>query len=555
MFEKKSQGDKTDTNRMEFSDWLWLLAVAGIGSANRINHLSTQVIMGDEMHALYRALLHPMIYNFTHFQSTDNCIPLTLYYQWVLNSFGLSEAWMRFPMLLSGTISLILIPHVLGKVFGRGVGLLLAFLLSFSLVHIYYSRFARPYVIVQLLEFIAMASYFVWLKRPRVKFALIYAISIISAIFFHLSAILFLLSTQFYGFAYMLWSGKIRSRSDHTRPTWNMFWGIVLAVTIGLALLLGPAFFFSYGNLEQILGKGKFDWATVSGYAAILAGTNNVILKSIFFLFSALGLYGLFKKYIVLGIYALFLIFLPLVMAILVHPYKLEVPFVLVRYTIGNLPLILALFALGIREIPRLFSESLFMPDKFSKILFSAISFCYVSSIFWTSPVPSMLTRPTSFDLSPQIFKFEKAEKLPFSEFYERLTKGPEKGVLIEYPWDWNGRRSRLFYLRQRSHEWRVIGAYSLWGHDLFNDPRLHMANCLFIMNPEHIAGMGAQFLIVHKNIDKEFKIFHGEVDMNNWPEAEPYVIQRVLGTCTQWFGKAIYEDRYITVFKLPSHK
>ena len=222
MFEKKSQGDKTDTNRMEFSDWLWLFAAAGLGSALRINHLSTQVIMGDEIHALCRALWHPMIYNFTHFQSTDNCIPLTLYYEWVLNNFGLSEMWMRLPMLIAGIAGLILIPYVSRKVLNREATILLAFLLAISLGHYYYSRFARPYGIVLLFEFIAMASYFIWLVKGRILMAFIYTASIIFAIFFNLSASLFFLSTQFYGFAYMLWTGKIRSRFDHTHPTWNM---------------------------------------------------------------------------------------------------------------------------------------------------------------------------------------------------------------------------------------------------------------------------------------------------------------------------------------------
>jgi len=83
--------------------WTALFAaalIAGIGL--RMWQLDAQVIVDDEWHALHKLLRADWKSVFTRFGFADHSIPLTLYYKWVYETFGLSERKMHVPMLVAG---------------------------------------------------------------------------------------------------------------------------------------------------------------------------------------------------------------------------------------------------------------------------------------------------------------------------------------------------------------------------------------------------------------------------------------------------------------------
>jgi hypothetical protein len=88
----------------------WLLAAAIIGAYFRFDQIGQQLVIGDEWHALHVAL------NASHsriagsFGIADHSIPLALYYKGMLETVGLDLWGLRAPVLLSGLLTVILLP-------------------------------------------------------------------------------------------------------------------------------------------------------------------------------------------------------------------------------------------------------------------------------------------------------------------------------------------------------------------------------------------------------------------------------------------------------------
>ena len=82
------------------SYWNVLLVAAFVtGMALRAWQIDIQILIDDEWHAIHKLLRAGPLDILTHLGYADYSIPLTLYYQWLYRTVGLSEWGMHAPSL------------------------------------------------------------------------------------------------------------------------------------------------------------------------------------------------------------------------------------------------------------------------------------------------------------------------------------------------------------------------------------------------------------------------------------------------------------------------
>ena len=123
----------------------------------RFYQLPGQILVDDEWHAVHQIIAfgYPDIFN--DFGTSDHCIPLSLFYEFLLNNLWISEFLLRLPAVAAGFLALLIIPLMLAKPLGTRAAMATACLLAISPLHVFYSRLARPYAISMLLSFISLA--------------------------------------------------------------------------------------------------------------------------------------------------------------------------------------------------------------------------------------------------------------------------------------------------------------------------------------------------------------------------------------------------------------
>ena len=99
--------------RQAFRSELGLLGAVVVGAAIRLDQIREQIVLDDEWHALHAILRFGYGRILTHFGWTDVCIPLAVFDKVVADTVGLSEMWMRLPVLLAGIASLLVLPLML----------------------------------------------------------------------------------------------------------------------------------------------------------------------------------------------------------------------------------------------------------------------------------------------------------------------------------------------------------------------------------------------------------------------------------------------------------
>ena len=82
--------------------YLPFLIIILIGSYLRLDQFAQQVLLDDEWHVVHQLLKGNAGYLFQTFSRADFSVPLALLYWLQLQLFGLSEAGMRWPMMLAG---------------------------------------------------------------------------------------------------------------------------------------------------------------------------------------------------------------------------------------------------------------------------------------------------------------------------------------------------------------------------------------------------------------------------------------------------------------------
>ncbi|HEV2685759.1 MAG TPA: hypothetical protein VGW79_03885, partial [Actinomycetota bacterium] len=212
------------------------LAIGG-GIVLRFDQLSSQLLLDDEWHAVYRVVHDTPAAVFRDFGHSDSSIPLTLLYYLESHAFGLSEIAMRWPLLVAGIATLVFFPWYVARRIGHGEALVFAALLAISPLLYFFSRMARPYALTLFLAYVAHVAFrrYVDAHVPKRSDAAVYATSAALAAWLHPVVVPFVVAP----FVPATWHW-LRALPAQRGPAFVRLTVLALAAGIPMAALLGP---------------------------------------------------------------------------------------------------------------------------------------------------------------------------------------------------------------------------------------------------------------------------------------------------------------------------
>jgi mannosyltransferase len=162
---------------------LWLDEVLSVKYANL--NLSQIFFLNDTTPPLYYILLH-----------------------WWIHLFGVSEFSVRFPSVLTGFLSIIMMYETGKQLHDGDTGRIGALLMAFSVCHIQYSQEARTYSLSVLLTLLSMYFFINLLKKRSRGILLGYVLSSLLLIYSHVYGLFIIIAQNIYFIALSLLSGE-----------------------------------------------------------------------------------------------------------------------------------------------------------------------------------------------------------------------------------------------------------------------------------------------------------------------------------------------------------
>ena len=288
---------------------------------------------------LIRQGVHPPLY------------PLGVLYPWL--QFGQNEFFQRFPSVVFGMLSISL-TYVLGRLaFSPKIGLLGAFLLTISPLHVYYAREGRMYTVLGFFALLWLCSLLMALRRPyHNRYWLGYTIFGALSLYTHYYAGLTLFVSAGFVTLYM-WR-------NFERPLFIKW----LGANLGLALFFVPWLPALWGQLGNIPDSylshvPVTEWLQMPAQfflrSEVLSGLLKWLGAGLAYGLVVSGLLALFwtrprrTKALMVALYLTSLIFGTFFIAFLISFYK---PITFIRYFLGVVPLVCLLVAVGVAHLP-----------------------------------------------------------------------------------------------------------------------------------------------------------------------------------------------------------
>jgi hypothetical protein len=432
---------------------------------------------------------------------------------------------------------------------GRETSTVFAWLLAVSPLHVYFSRYARPYSIALLLSFLALFALPSWRLRGERVWLWVYVGAATLGPYFHLTALPVVLLPLAIAWAARLAGPRGAGLSLPVR-TLSI---VTVAVGIGLLALLGPPLLVDHRALLYKTARGEVHAAMLVGAASLVAGSGRTGVVAGLGLAALGGGVALGRRHparvAFLAAVAVFAVGLPLV----THPVLVELPMVFVRYALVLLPLALLLVAGGVMS-----SLALVGPrgPKAASVLGPGLA----ALLVWLGPLPRTHRHPNAWTNHPA---FQYSYTTPPCDpgfvpppFYERLAREPKGSQrLLEAPWLFAATGNNLFLCDQGVHrqEMRigfVGGVFDGAGTSGLPRPgelpilaqprRYRFRSFVHLGNPQDVRSSGATLVVLHKTIEKEMT---GAATASGLG-IEPW-LERYRGT----FGPPVYEDDWMAVF------
>lgn len=486
----------------------WLLPPVLLGALLRLWNLSAQIVGGDELNAIRVALRLPLAKVLTTYQLQDPCLPLAGFYRFLLErGVGLSELWVRLPVLVFGLISLVAIPWIAERRMGRPAARVLAWLVALSPLLVLYSRIARPYMPIALLGFAATAAFEAWWRSGRPALAVAYVLLAGLCVYFHLGSAPFIVAP----FAFALGSLVLDRRSageegKNARPGFRGLLGVGLATAAAFLTFLIP----SWDSLMHLIGDKhnplEIRPATVAGILQLQSGSSSVLVALAFWAAALVGLAWLLRHDRGLALYTLTLAAGQVVGLLLLSPEMLVHPLVFGRYLIPLLPWVLLWAAVGLSVPWR-------VGPRIQRVAVAA----GLAALFLSGPLSSRQFQKGSFAQHNDVLAFFcplariAPEAVP--RFYRQVVAGQEGATVLEHPWFPWWAYTRAYYLYQEAHGQEVV----LSNERSQSGPvRLAFRN-MVRPRPADFLASRARYLVVHTDLVAE----EARVVPHCWPTVE----------------------------------
>jgi len=439
----------------------WLLFLIFLAGASiRLFRIGDQVVIDDEWHALNAVQYHDFGWIFTHFGDSNHSILLSLLYELQYQLTGLNELLLRWPMLLAGCAVLLVFPYMLRHWLNRRERLVLAALLAISPFLIYYSRFARPYSILVLLESGALLMAWHWWNSQQLKHAIGWVLLATVSAWFSAPALIVVTAP-------FVWFGLLTAQKGVQTGNWA---GLARLTAIGvvmlalLAVFLGPALTTQLDALTTKAGQHLIDLDTLPWALSLASGSGRVWVFAPMGLLSLLGLRLLFQRdkafagyLLVTGLSAV------LVLIVTGAAFALHGN-VFLRYLVGLLPFYLAYAAMGLVHA----SNQLIHRTGLPLAMGTASLVAAIVVLVVTGPVPDWPLKNNQFTAHQNYHFHYNPERNIYSEamdswyqaepFYEEIAATHTEGeaVIVEAPWYLESYANPL-NRQQEVHRQRVV--------------------------------------------------------------------------------------------------
>ena len=555
--------------------FLFLLAAAVY---LRFWQLPSQVVGDDEYHGILAAF-EPLPVILTRFQWADNCIPLSAFYRILIRTVGLSDPGLRALPLVAGLLTVVICALFLRRSAGPKASAVGMFLAATSPLLIYYSRYARPYMIVVFLSFIGIQALFSWLEEKKPSSVWLYVLAAVLAAYFSLPAlpgvvapVLWLFGLRLLGF---LRPGMARDPRLPRFLTLLVVGGSVLA---GVALWFLPAA-SSMNFLTSKAGLGKLSLPSLPAALNLFAGTGNDLISLSLLAVGAYGLVRLAKTHALFtGCLAAMVVFQSLSLAV-VRPHAVQAPIVLARYVIVLWPVWVIGISVGLADLHDRLIDRVGSHNGIGRRAVLGLLPVAMAALFLAGPLPRIFRYPnnftnhndfqTTYDRAPLARVEGRSDLAP--AFYDGLSQDPQVQVVIEYPFvmSWTG---NPYHIYQRRHGKKVLvgrdGQTVVVQRYPIMHPGLHLANAVDLTNLEAIRRSEASYVLVHKDLLAELvRLWTEDAERRTAWEAVARDAQninqrwyfrparesaaRILPVLARLLGPPVYEDGWMAVFKV----
>ena len=431
---------------MGFNALLLVAFIAGV--ALRVWQIDIQIPIDDEWHAIHKLMRAGPLDIFTHVGYADYSIPLTLYYQWLYRTVGLSEWGLHLPPLVASIGLLLIGPRLLASSFALPTRALWTALIAISPLLVYHGRIARPYALTCLLAFVAILCFRAWRQDGRARDAVVYAAATVLAGWLHAITLPFTLSPFVYYGVRALWPLDRQALARLVK--------LGIATALPLALLLAPPIVVDW---TEFSGKAGLDHVTIESLgrsALMLAGTGSPIVALVVYGLAGAGWYRLRRRDDDLAAYLATVIGLGALAVASSRAGLISHPLVFARYLLPALPFILLLAAEGA-------SAALAgMPRRSGPFIASVVGV----ALLVAGPIPAWWHYPNQF-IAHLRYQFDydsarnpyvqRVRKEPIPAFYAGLGARPPGSVtLIETPWRLESHYNALS-LYQDTHRQRIL--------------------------------------------------------------------------------------------------
>lgn len=214
--------------KISLNEFLVLIGLIIIGGWLRFYRLGATSLWKDEIFSLIRSE-KPLMSILCEKLPFGMRAPLHHVFIHLALFFGKSEFVVRFPSVLFGVFSIVLI-YELGRVIfnSRKVGLISAFLLTISPLHLEYSREARYYSFIVFFSSLSLLSFYKIIFEKRKRWIVFFSLVTFLNLMTHPTALLLLMTEVIFLVAWVARERQIFEKLSRFRIKKNLHFGILL---------------------------------------------------------------------------------------------------------------------------------------------------------------------------------------------------------------------------------------------------------------------------------------------------------------------------------------
>jgi len=486
------------------------LAAAGVAAATalaawlRLYHLTRQIPVDDEWHAIHKLMGSGYGEIFRSFGVADHSIPLTLFYKLLAQTIGLDEIGLHVLQVACG---IALVPLAAGLAWratsNSAVSVMLAFFVANAPFLVLYSRFARPYAITTFLVVAALALLWRWRGRRAPRDAAAVCVLASLAAWLHPLSAIFVVAAL----AFVLGEDLGERRLASARATF------ALGVAAGLAILapLAMPLAHDFANLSSKAGKHVPDGYTLFRMTSIFLGGLPDAATAVLLPVAAFGAWRFRRDQPALGSFVLFVALAPVLVVALLGASWTHQGHTFGRYVFPVQVVMLFWVAYAIVMLARAAVR------RSSAILEGAVAMLLVAAYLAATPTIAQVRKLDAWYADFYYhYDYVRAHNRLADwwagstppRFYRTLEAMPKQSApVIQAPFVFAAPTNRVakyaMHHRQREiggllHDLCLEGPY--YG-EIPKDARFRFNSLVFLDDPAAVRATGARYLLLHRDI------------------------------------------------------